>query len=77
MSNDKWTVKVEETLVRSKTFKLSLDDFDSQEEANRFVAEALENFSFDELGNKTETKEKIEERGITINGEHYEEWLDE
>ena len=27
MSEDKWVVKVEETLVRSKTFELSVDDF--------------------------------------------------
>ena len=48
-----------------------------QEEANKFIAEALQNFSFDELGNKTGTKEKIEEWGISINGEHYEDWSDE
>jgi len=77
MGEDKWVVRVEETLVRSKTFELGLDDFDSQEEANKFIAEALQNFSFDELGNKTGTKEKIEEWGISINGEHYEDWSDE
>lgn len=68
-----WIVKVTEEAINTKTFTLSKEDFATQEEANKYLAVALENFGFDEF-DKYPTV--VDEYSLSINGEDQDYWLD-
>ncbi len=68
-----WKVLLKKEVVEEKVITLSKDDFSSQEEANKHVAEAMQNFSFREI----KFPITFNEEDITVEGEYLDYWLEE
>ena len=70
---EKWVIQVKEESIKTRNVTLDKKDFKTQEEANRYVAEALQNISFSELDNFPVVSE---EYCVEVDGEDESYWLD-
>lgn len=69
-----WEVAIKQVLEHEKVVRISGDEFKSQEDANKYVAEALNNVPFDWIENYItfDTEEYM-----TIEGENPDYWLED
>tara|TARA_R100000541_G_C1897352_1_gene84152 strand:- start:130320 stop:130535 length:216 start_codon:yes stop_codon:yes gene_type:complete len=68
-----WKVLLKRDVVEEKVITLSKEEFSSQKEANKYVAEAMQNFSFGEINFPITFNEEV----ITVEGEYSDYWLEE
>lgn len=68
-----WKVLLKREVVEEKVITLSKDKFSSQKEANKYVAEAMQNFSFREINFPI----TFSDEDISVEGEYSDYWLEE